>query len=693
MKKVILYVIIAALALSMLAACGNSGETQQKAQGEVGSISSTGEWIGSGKCYRAENVESLPNVTDMLWIDQNVYSVATYGQGQYALAKNGSIIYTFQGSVYGIDSTEAGEIWTIEEIYTDGEGDYIVSCLSDEGTVIKQYSLGSEYSGESFSQKMRRAGNSLYIESSDMRTLVCIDALTGEVCSVSMPSGKASLARGADGQIYAAEQSADGVKVYLFDRQEQSFTLKFETQNGKLLDGSGDFLLLSANDDGLYSIGNDGKTTPIIIWDECGINLGEIYRLFIENNGEMLCHSLFGLKKLVPAEPAEINIKEKLEIAGIGASYELQLKAAQFNNASDKYYVKIVDYSDDGVFDNDQALTRLNTEILSGHVPDMICFKNISPYPYISNALLVNLNELLANDADIHREDIAVVNALELSGKMYYISDGFNLETYVARYSEFGDHFGWTLDEYSDADDRNGSDTQTLYNMTKEVFLENLACRYFSRAVDWSNMSCDFNTEDFAEILELSAKISETPEDSDSMVYGYGPTMVGTGYLTAAASWVNSVWKLAYEEKMAGCRLSCIGWPSSDGSCGSDVYLDNPLGIVSCGSNISGCWEFIKYLLLNFNENSESLPMYMPTLERAAAYARNDNSLPVQFTQEDEERFFNLLSEVNNTALYDDTLKNIIMENSSAFLNGDRSLDETIKLIQSKVSLYLAELG
>ena len=91
--------------------------------------------------------------------------------------------------------------------------------------------------------------------------------------------------------------------------------------------------------------------------------------------------------------------------------------------------------------------------------------------------------------------------------------------------------------------------------------------------------------------------------------------------------------------------------------------------------------------------NSDLLPMYMPTLERAAAYARNDNSLPVQFTQEDEERFFNLLSEVNNTALYDDTLKNIIMENSSAFVNGDRSLGETIKLIQSKASLYLAELG
>ena len=156
-------------------------------------------------------------------------------------------------------------------------------------------------------------------------------------------------------------------------------------------------------------------------------------------------------------------------------------------------------------------------------------------------------------------------------------------------------------------------------------------------------------------------------------------------------SWVQTVWKLAYEEKMAGCRLSFIGWPTVDGSCGSDVYLIEPVGIINQGNNTVGCWEFIKFMPLHPNMNTDSLPVYMPLLQAKVDDAKDNKDIPVSFSDSDAERFFDLVSEMENAAVYDETVLDIIRKESAAFFNGDKTAEEAYKLIQSKVSIYLAE--
>lgn len=111
--------------------------------------------------------------------------------------------------------------------------------------------------------------------------------------------------------------------------------------------------------------------------------------------------------RLKQAEASEYNARTELELATIGQPYSLLLSAAEFNDVSRDYYVRIVDYSNKGKLINEQAENRLKTEIISGEMPDMICFNNISPYTFILQDMLLDLNTLLTEDEDISAAGIA----------------------------------------------------------------------------------------------------------------------------------------------------------------------------------------------------------------------------------------------------------------------------------------------
>ncbi len=89
---------------------------------------------------------------------------------------------------------------------------------------------------------------------------------------------------------------------------------------------------------------------------------------------------------------------------------------------------------------------------------------------------------------------------------------------------------------------------------------------------------------------------------------------------------------------MAGCALSFIGWPTIDGSCGSDIILTDPVGIVAQSEHTDGSWTFIKYMIQNTEESDQNgLPVYRPLLETMCEAAKEDSALPVKFRDTDQE--------------------------------------------------------
>ena len=61
-------------------------------------------------------------------------------------------------------------------------------------------------------------------------------------------------------------------------------------------------------------------------------------------------------------------------------------------------------------------------------------------------------------------------------------------------------------------------------------------------------------------------------------------------------------------------------------------------------------------------------------------------------TQEEIDQLMALYNAAEGIVDYDVNLMNIITEQAGAYFAGDRSLDDTVAAIQSRVGLYLAEL-
>ena len=397
----------------------------------------------------------------------------------------------------------------------------------------------------------------------------------------------------------------------------------------------------------------------------------------------------------------ETEESEIVTIAAFGPQEDLSLLAAKYQEENPRYTIQIKDYSDNYTVELEKAQNRLNTEIAGGNIPDMICFSGISPGPYIRKGLLSDMKELLAVDSEISIDDLAVKRAVLEKDGLFTISGTFIVDTLIGLKSRFGDRYGWTLDEYLQIEADLPLETRMIYNISEESFLQFVSQRYLTHAVDWNQGTCSFNNPDFLEILEASSRIRETPKNEEPR-FGRGSEFIAQGLQITASCSLNSVWKLTREELWAENRLSTIGWPTVDGSCGSDIVMLTPVGISSQSPNKEICWEFIKFMLKNASVDAPAgapitmengIPMYMPLLKEKIERVQNSDEYPVKLTDEDAERFLTLLDTIDTIAEYDTNIVTIITSESGAFFNGDKTAEEVANLIESKVNIYLSEIA
>ncbi len=642
------------------------------------------------KAYDLSINEETHLVFDALAFQSSIFCVVTpreISEG-YQLQRDGDTIYAslnyFCAAAPGCDG-----IWVLENSLSDLSS-YSLLLISPDGRVEKSIQLSEIHTAKSYKRQLICSGKDVYLVSGDNQLVkICQDGELNGV--IPLPDESSYPVVGNDGSVYVVQPTQEGLHIHLVDEEAFSLSQAFTCSNGSVFDGTGEALLLLENGSGLYTIGPEGALAPIVIWAECNITINGLLGLDPIGDGRYLLMCQTGPAVLAPTNPDEISPKKTLQLAAIQPSNSLKKSVADFNNSNSSYYVQILDYSDNGSFASDVALTRLNTDILSGNYPDMICFSRISPYPYMSKGLLTDLRPLIDQDEVMTMDDISIAKALTHNGGIYYISGEFNFETLVGRYSDFGDRYGWTLDEYLSLEENLSDDVETIHNMTTESFIDHIVARYIPAAIDWEDGQCQFYTSEFIELLEAGGRIRETPEDPDNLSYGYGSAKVGAGTRVASLSWVQTAWKLAFEEQIAGCRLSFIGWPTVDGICGSDAYLIEPVGIISHGEDVNGCWEFVRWMILSPDMAEDSLPVYSALLQTKVEEAKENEDLPVKMTNDDGERFIELVSKIETTAMYDQTVLDIIRKECAAFFSGNKTAEETAKIIQAKVSIYVSE--
>ncbi len=527
--------------------------------------------------------------------------------------------------------------------------------------------------------------------------------------------------------------------------------MKMPADAWNLLPGNDEYDLFYDYNQNLYGWHADTDTAEKVVdWMACDVDSNNLQNYTILPDGRVFAISMSYDEADASAELILLNrvdasaVTEKVELtlACMNLDWNLRSQIVKFNRENDKYHIVVKDYSEyssmtyEGsgdmtmVTQNNDGLTKLNTEIMAGNVPDLLLTDGLPVRQYAAKGLLEDLYSYI--DSDIGRDAFVseVLDADSESGKLYELPLGFQIVTAEGLASVVGSYDSWTLTALQDAMTKLNPDA-TIFNVDATRSNVLAYCLYMNADsfVDWENQTANFDSQDFIDYLNFAAQFqaefdfstfdwSEYEQDAvrmrngDQLLNLYG-TLYG----------FDSVYENFAE---LGGDLCYIGFPSRSGHDGSAFALSSAVAITSACRDKDAAWSFIRSALTDEYQSAQTyFPITKSAFEKAAeqameknyAYDENgdilldENGEPVEvskggfsygngpmieiyaMTQEQYDTVKALIAATHQIMRYDDSLTEIINDETGAFFAGEKTAEETAQLIQNRVQLYMAEQG
>ncbi|MBD5162754.1 MAG: extracellular solute-binding protein [Oscillibacter sp.] len=356
------------------------------------------------------------------------------------------------------------------------------------------------------------------------------------------------------------------------------------------------------------------------------------------------------------------------------------------------------------------------------------------PYRQLAQrGYLEDLWPYIENDPDLGREAVleAPLEAAEVNGGLYMLFERVEIFTLIGRASVVGDRYSWTLDDMMDAYAAmpEGS-TIMRYNMTKREVFYNLLCNSLEGFVNRETGECTFDSEGFRSLVGLLETLPDEVDyekaqeaEEEVMRRIKNGTQMLEGMLLY---WPRNICR---SDSIFQERAAFVGYPTADGSSGSFFYQTGTvLGMSSTCRNKAAAWDYIRQMITPRLRKTESsiiasdrsidTPINLNDYEALCWYelyymadtVRRYPEDPLKhylpnrhfqygpeiylmdfLTEKDLQRHRELIDHTTQLYWPEDELSDIVWETLGAYFAGDRPLDDTIRLLESRVGLYLNE--
>ena len=340
--------------------------------------------------------------------------------------------------------------------------------------------------------------------------------------------------------------------------------------------------------------------------------------------------------------------------------------------------------------------------------------------------LLENLGPYTENDPELGREGVleAPLKAAEVDGGLYVVFDKVCIQTLVGAESIVGNRYSWTIEELLDAyaSMSEGSTIMEMDMLRKQDVFRRLFYLSAEDYVDWNTGECFYDSEQFRSTLEFIN--NNFPDEISNEL-----AAMDTEELSAESmEWILSGRQMLSSTVLArprniqeidtifgaGGRAAFVGYPTEDGSVGSYFYIrGRSLGMSTYCQHKEAAWDFLREVLLpqyndirsldNPNVDKFHVPLNLndyQLLKRYDMTVISPDGAPYYMgpilryhkaTQEEVDRFDYLMNSIDKINLYDRKIYDIAYETASAYFAGDKTLDETVALLQNRVGLYVNE--
>ncbi|MCM1192125.1 MAG: hypothetical protein NC123_03930 [Butyrivibrio sp.] len=460
-----------------------------------------------------------------------------------------------------------------------------------------------------------------------------------------------------------------------------------------------------------YAPGNS-KGVCVLNWDDNNVNLQPDY---IEQIGILGDGSLFVLywdtftdkygQAVVQEEAASDTEDRKTVILGVFRKSDKELEDAvrAFNRRNQEYQVEILIY---------ERYEAFYEDLLKKQGADLFELGNMSVQMLAGKGVLEDLKSYFRQSESTREEDIlpCIREAASVEDGLFCIIPSFYLRTLITEKGVTSDG-GWTAEEFMElGKSRPESKLTDLPFDDPSVFLLNHLCVAIGNYVDWERRECHFEDGSFAELLESIT--TESRKESTGESYITEADRLRNGEVLTLLSTVGSVEDyLAVKDAFADFA-EIAGYPNGSGRPWYLMYMNQLYGMNSCSKCKEGAWAFLEFLLSEeYQEQTPYFPAVEAMLEKrlaAAGISEGDTITEYvynRYTAETKEKaeYPELTDEdkafieymIANThwenSMEVRDIQDIILEEVQAYFAGDKSAQETARLIQNRISLYLAE--
>lgn len=543
-------------------------------------------------------------------------------------------------------------------------------------------------------------------------------------------------------------------QIMSIDREQLKFNspLSVTANIRSCYSGSGDYFCYCDSDTGVLGIKPDGSAEIILNLISLGVDTSMMSNFSVSSDGKFLVGTndySGGQMKVTsnliyPVDPSEIPEKTVITLGCFALDWSVKQKLAQFNAENDKYTIYVNSYSDlnNTEIDYEGAVTKFNNELLTGNIPDMVFINENMPIDsYISKGLFTDLYALMDSDSELSRSDLQenILTASSRDGKLYYISPVFNITTCIAKRSLVGDKTTLSITEANQIVEGIGEGGALFQDVTRETFMTNSLA--FSKFVDYSNASCDFDNAAFKAFLTEAAKY---PEEIDwEKIYNTDPDHYSTvemsyrngkTLLSSANLYNYDFYNWAVKGRF-GEPVAYVNYPCEEPVSNSVIDFPYSLAVSDASAVKDGSWAFIKFLINNtvtqepytyytddgklvvLDEYKYVCDMGFPLkksdrskLEQQALipshyydskgekhesdniyYVGNQEIKLENMTQSDVDDINSLIENAKTVTKKNEQIMKIINDEAKSYFSGVKSVDDVAATVQSRVSIYMSE--
>ncbi len=510
--------------------------------------------------------------------------------------------------------------------------------------------------------------------------------------------------------------------------------------------GGGEYLFYYQNGDSIYGYkAGAAEGEKIFSWIDSDINRSNMEFFSFLPDGRVVVvtrewqsdNSKVELAIMTATDRSQLPEKTTLTYATMYLGYDVRSQIIEFNKTSDKYRIEVRDYSEFATAEDSSAgLTRLNTEIVAGNVPDMLETGSIPLRQYAAKGLLEDLWPFIEGDTDIGgRAGVMehVLNAAEQDGKLYEIFTNFAIRTVAGPKNIVGDRMSWTLADLQEALAKMPEGCAIFGQTdTKTDMLSNVMAQNADSFVDWSTGQCRFDSEDFKALLAFCNSFPAEYDWENSQDEWEDPyTRIISGKQMLTSVYFSQLrWDFLENDGLFKSQggAAFIGYPREDGGVGSSFTTNGGVAMSAACKDKEGAWSFMRTRLLSQSTDEESarywsnFPVNKADFDKmveeamTVQYEQDENGQPLldengqpieiketwwisddlqleqgAVTQEQYDRFMALYNATDSVYYFDEAIYDIVADMAGAYFAGDRSLDDTAAQIQSRVTLYVNE--